>query len=66
MNADAKLDATFGWQASVALDHAGLHLEGAAHGVHHAAELDDAAVASPLDDAAAMGGDGGIEDREPS
>ena len=62
MNADAKLDATFGRQAGVALDHAGLHLERAAHCVDHAAELDDRAVAGALDDAAVMGGDGGIDE----
>ena len=41
MNADAKLDASLGRQASVAFDHAGLHLDRAAHRVDHAAELDD-------------------------
>ena len=52
MNADAKLDALFRRQADIALDHAGLDLEGAAHRVDHAAELDDRAVARALDDAA--------------
>jgi hypothetical protein len=61
MNADAKLDAAFGRQAGVALDHAVLHLEGAAHRVDYAAELDDAAVAGALDDAAVMRVDGGID-----
>ena len=56
MNADAKLDPTFRRKAGVALDHARLHLEGAAHGVDHAAELDDDPVAGALDDAAMMGG----------
>ena len=51
MDADAKLDAAFGRQAGVALDHAVLHLDRAAHGVDHAAELDAAAVAGALDDA---------------
>ena len=55
MNADAKLDPTFGRQAGVALDHARLHLERAAHPVDHAAELDDRAVSGALDDAAVMG-----------
>jgi hypothetical protein len=41
MNPDAKLDTLLGWQARVALDHASLHLEGAAYGVDHAPELDD-------------------------
>ena len=62
MNADAKLDATFGRQPGVALDHAGLHLKRAAHGVNHAAELDDRAVAGALDDAAVMGGDGRVDE----
>jgi hypothetical protein len=39
MNADAKLDTAFGREPGVALDHASLHLEGAAHGVDDAAEL---------------------------
>ena len=61
MNADAKLDAPFWRHASVALDEAGHHLDCAAHGVDHAAELDDAAVAGSLDNAAVMGGDGGVD-----
>ena len=62
MNADAKLDATFGRQPSVALDHAGLHLKRAAHGVDHAAELDDRAVSGALDDVAVMGGDRRVDE----
>ena len=58
MNADAELDALLGRHAGVALDHAVLHFDGAAHGVDDAAELDDAAVAGALDDAAVMHGDG--------
>ena len=42
MDADAEFDAALGGQAGVALDHAVLHLDGAAHGVDHAAELDEA------------------------
>ena len=41
MNADAEFDALFGRQAAVALDHAVLHFDRAAHRVDHAAELDD-------------------------
>ena len=59
MNADAELDAALGRHAGVALDEAVLHLDGAAHGVDHAAELDEAAVAGALDDAPVMRGDGG-------
>ena len=47
--------------SGVALDHAVLHLDRAAHGVDHAAKLDEDAVAGALDDAAMMGGDGGID-----
>ena len=61
MNADAKLDAPLRRNAGVALDHAVLHFDRAAHGVDHAAKLDDAAVAGALDDAAVMQGDGGID-----
>ena len=61
MDADAELDAAFRRQAGVALDHAVLHFDGAAHRVDHAAELDDAAVAGALDDAAVMEGDGRID-----
>ena len=62
MNADAELDAALGRHAGVALDHAGLHLDGAPHGVDHAAELDDVAVAGALDDAPVMSGDGRVDE----
>ena len=61
MNADAELDAALGRHAGVALDEAVLHLDRAAHRVDHAAELDEAAVAGALDNAPAMGGDGGVD-----
>ena len=38
-----------------------MHLDRAAYGVDHAAEFDDRAVAGALNDAATMGGDGGID-----
>ena len=57
MDADAKLDPPFGRQAGVALDHAVLHLDGAAHRIDDAAKLDEAAVARALDDAPVMRGD---------
>ena len=38
-----------------------LHFDRAAHGVDHAAELDEAAVAGSLDDASVMRVDGGID-----
>ena len=62
MNADAELDAALGRHAGVALDHAVLHFDRAAHRVDHAAELDEAAVAGALDDAPVMRGDGGIDE----
>ena len=46
MDADPELDAPLRREAGVALDHAVLHLDGAAHGVDHAAELDQ--VPSPV------------------
>ena len=60
MNADAKFDALVRRDTRIALDHRVLHFECAAHRVNHAAELDNAAVASALDDAPTMHGDGGI------
>ena len=60
MNADAKFYALLGRDTRVALDHGMLHFECAAHRVDDAAELDDAAVASALNDAAMVYGDRGI------
>jgi hypothetical protein len=60
VDANAKLDAALGRQPSVALDHAVLHVDGAADGVDDASELDEDAVAGTLDDAAMMQGDGWI------
>jgi hypothetical protein len=61
MDADAKLDPALGRQARIALNHAVLHFDRAAHGIDDVAELDDRAVASALDNAAVMGGDGGVD-----
>ena len=61
MNADAELNSVLGRKARIALDHAVLHLDRAAHGVDHAAELDKAAVSSALDHATVMQGDGRID-----
>jgi hypothetical protein len=60
MNADVKFDALVERDARVALDHGVLHFECAAHRIDYASELDDAAVAGPLDDAAMVHGDCGI------
>jgi hypothetical protein len=48
MNADAELDAPFWRRAGVALDHAVLHFDRAAHRVDYAAKLDENAVAVRL------------------
>ena len=61
MDADPKFDALVGRDPSVALDHRPLDFNGAVHCVDDAAELDDAAVAGALDDAAVMHGDGRID-----
>jgi hypothetical protein len=39
MDADAEFDTALGGQSSIALDHAVLHFNGAAHGIDHAAEV---------------------------
>ena len=41
VDADAELDAALGRKAGVALDHAVLHLDGAAHGIDDASELNE-------------------------
>ena len=61
MNADAELDAALRRHAGVALDHRGLHFDRAAHGVDHAAELDEQSVARALDDASVVHGDGRVD-----
>ena len=61
MNADAELDAAILWHPSIAFDHRVLHFNGAADGVHHAAELDKRSVAGALHDAPAMRAYGGID-----
>ena len=61
MDADAKLDAASWRQAGVALDHAVLNFDRAAHRVDHAAKLDDEPIARPLDDAAVAGRDGRVD-----
>ena len=54
MDADAELDAALGRKAGVALDHTVLHFDGTAHGIDHAAELNDSSVAGALDHAPIM------------
>jgi hypothetical protein len=57
MDADAEFDTPLWPHPRVALDHARLDLDGAAHGVDDAAELDESAVAGALDDAPTIRGD---------
>ena len=49
MDANTKLNAALGRHAGVAFDHRVLHLQRAAHGVDDGTELDQRAVAGPLD-----------------
>ena len=51
MNADAEFDLAIDRHAGVAFDHGVLHLDGAAHRIDHATELDESAVPGALDDA---------------
>ena len=60
VDANAELDTTLRRQASVAFDHAVLHLDGAAHGVNHAAELNEDAISGALHDAPVMYGNSRI------
>ena len=65
MDADAELDATLGRKPSIALDHAVLHLDGAAHGVDDASELYEDAVTGALHDATMMDTDGRVDQIAP-
>ena len=60
MNAYAELDALLRRKASVALDHAVLYLNGTTHSIDRATELDNRAIACPLDNAPVVHGDDGI------
>ena len=57
VDADAEFDARLVGRAAVAVGHAGLDGDGAAHRLDGAGEIDQQAVAGALDDAAAVGGD---------
>ena len=61
MDADPEFDAAVLRHAGIALDHAVLHLNGAAHGVHHTAELDQRSIPCALDHAPVVHGDGRID-----
>ncbi len=60
VDADPELDTPLRRQASIALDHAVLDLDGATNRVNDASELDEDAIACPLNDAAVMQSDSGI------
>jgi len=47
MNANPEFNTAILRYAGVAFDHRILHLDGAAHGINHAAELDESSVARP-------------------
>jgi len=57
MNADAELDPPLWRKARVALNHADLHFDGAAHRIDYAAELDDGTIAGALNHPPIMDGD---------
>ncbi|MGB8039115.1 MAG: hypothetical protein WCF39_13675 [Pseudolabrys sp.] len=54
VNANAELNALVGWHIGVALGHATLNIDGAAHGIDNADKFHQNPVACRLDDAAAM------------
>ena len=62
VDADAELDAPVGRHVGIAPPHAVLDLDGGAHSVSYAVELDQQAVASGLDDAAIVLFDDGIDE----
>ncbi len=61
MDADTEHDPAVLRDAGIALDHGVLNFDRAAHRVDDAAELDNAAVARALDDAATVDRDGRID-----
>jgi hypothetical protein len=62
VDADAEFDAAVIQRGAVAVGHAGLDGDGAAHGLDGAGEIHQETVAGALDDAAAMGGDVRFDD----
>ncbi len=61
MDADAKFDPPVLRHPGIALDHGVLHLDSTAHGIHHAAELNDGSVTRALHHPALVHGYGGID-----
>jgi len=62
VDADRKHDLTVLGHSGVAPDHRVLHFDGKPHGVHCAAELDDASVAGAFGDPPVMRRDGGVDE----
>ena len=62
VNANAKLDPAVLRHAGIALNEAVLNLDCAANRVHDTAKLDNASIAGAFDDAAVVGGDGGVDE----
>jgi hypothetical protein len=60
MDAHPKIDTAFRRQSGIPLDHSALYLDGAADGINDASELDEDAIARPLNDPAVMQSDGGV------
>ena len=65
MDADTALDALFWRQASIALCYAALEFDGAAHCIDDAAEFDDCAIASALNNAPVVNCDGWVDQIAP-
>jgi len=65
VDADAKVEPLVGSDTRVALGHAALHVDRAAHGIDHAREFQEQTVAGRLDDAAVMFGDLGVDELTP-
>ena len=63
MNADAKFDPEVVRHVAILHGHTALDFRRALHRLYHAWELGQQAVAGGLDDAAAVPGDGGIDQR---
>ena len=61
IDADAELNAALRRHLGIALGHASLHVDRAAHRIDYAREFQQQAVAGRLDDAAVMFGDLGVD-----
>jgi hypothetical protein len=65
VDADAKFDPVVVRHGRVLLGHPALDLYGASDRIHGTSKLDQDAIAGRLDDPAAIGGDGGTDERFP-